>query len=75
MSRTYAVAADGPFDTPESVPVPLLMIFPGRYIAELWPSTTTGSIVVQVWVATSSARVTTAASFAPASRTRPSGSR
>ena len=52
MSSTNAVGAAEPA-VPLSAAVPLFKIFPGRYIAALWPSLTTGSTVVQVEVATS----------------------
>ena len=41
------------------VPSPDVKIFPGRYIAALPPFTGLGSIVVQVWVSTRRAWVTT----------------
>ena len=60
-------------DAPLSVAVPLFRIFPGWNIAELCPSVTIGSTVVQVFVLTSSLRVGAVCSFAPASSTVPSG--
>src|SRR5947208_8134202 len=47
MSSTNAVAAAFP-GVPLSAAVPDFRIFPGRYMAELWPSLTTASTVVQV---------------------------
>src|SRR5947207_11798356 len=46
MSSTYAVAAALPV-VPLSAAVPVFRILPGRYITELWPSLTIGSMVDQ----------------------------
>src|SRR2546425_12994234 len=75
MSSTYAVFREGSGAIRLGAPgLPAFNTTPGRYMTELPPGTTTGSMVVHVCVARSSARVTTVASEALAYRTRPSGS-
>src|SRR3982074_3236610 len=74
MSRTYAVATEGTPSRSGSRPSPVLMIFPGAYIAALPPSRMAGSTVLQVWVARLSTTVAIARRFDEVARTRPSGS-
>ena len=73
ISRTYVVAEEGKTGMSGSVEVPDFNTFPGRYMAELPPSTGVGSTIDHVWVATLRTRVTMASSAVAAARTRPSG--
>src|SRR6185437_7759601 len=73
MSSTYVVFEEGP-EPWLSVALPAFMILPGRYIAELPPSTTLGSTTDHVWVLRLRMSVTTAYSEPPTWITRPSES-
>src|SRR5262249_9232735 len=74
MSRTNVVGSEANTGMSGSVEVPVFTTLPGRYIAELPPSTATGSTTDQVCVARSSTWLTMASSAVLAARTRPSGS-
>src|SRR5262245_24950489 len=75
MSSTYDVDADETpvISGPPAVPIPDVSTFPGKYITALPPSTATGSIVVQVCVATFRARATTLSSYEPVTSRFPLG--
>src|SRR6266850_1990339 len=73
MSSTYVVATDCAMGRSGSHPRPDFMTFPGMYMTELPPFITTGSTVVHVWVAMSSAYVGICRLFAAATSSRPSG--
>src|SRR3954466_8864885 len=73
MSIANAVGAAAPL-APLSAAVPVFRTLPGRYIAALCPSRTTGSTVDHLPVVRSSLLVATTSSFAPAPSTDPSGS-
>src|SRR6267142_2207930 len=73
MSSTYVVATDCAMGRSGSHPRPDFMTFPGMYMTELPPFITTGSTVVHVWVAMSSAYVGICRLFDAATSSRPSG--
>src|SRR5258706_12327152 len=76
ISSTYVVAADGTVGPPSvAALVPDFMNLFKPFITELWPSTTTGSTTVHVWVLMSRTCVAMAASNDPVATTRPSGRR